>query len=121
MVGLAALLGFCACSVVGSAAAAGLVSAWGAASFGTSGCGGTEEGAGLAGFSMAGTTVCCAAFAAAESGRAIVEDKMAGSIGAPWTVAWALGARLAGGVYRFAWPLERGENSLRTPLYLHVC
>jgi hypothetical protein len=55
---------------------------------------------------------------AAESGRASCEEMIAGSTGAPGTVGWPVGARRAGGVYLFAWPLERGGKSRLTPLYL---
>lgn len=96
--GLAVALDFCACCGAGAAAAvvvvaagAGFVSVWeAAASLGASGWEGAVAGAGAgaaAGLSVAGGGVCCAAFAAAESGRAMVDDKMAGSTGAPWTVA----------------------------------
>ena len=73
------------------AAAAGFASVEGAVFLGTSGWDGTvagaAAGAGEAGFSAAGGAACCAALAAAESGRAMVEDRMAGSIGAPGTLA----------------------------------
>lgn len=55
------------------------------------------------------------------SGRAICEDIMAGSTGAPGTVGWPVGARLAGGVYLFCWLGCNGGYSApfrRTPLYL---
>lgn len=49
----------------------------------------------------------------------IWEEMMAGSTGAPFTVAWPVGARLAGGVYRFSFPEVSDANSpRRTPLYL---
>ena len=48
------------------------------------------------------------------------EDMMAGSTGAPGTVACPVGARMAGGVYLFAPPAVSGLISPRwTPLYLN--
>jgi hypothetical protein len=55
------------------------------------------------------------------SGRASCEDMMAGSTGAPLTVACPVGARLAGGVYLllFEEPGSGGKSCWRrTPLYL---
>lgn len=83
---------FCDCSGAGSTTAAGLASAEAVASFGAAGCEGTVAGADgtgvdALGVSAAGLAVRCATFAAAESGRAIVDDNIAGSIGASWTVA----------------------------------
>lgn len=50
------------------------------------------------------------------------DEMIAGSIGAPLTVACAAGARLAGGVYLFEFWLLRGGKSCRlTPLYLWGC
>ena len=63
---------------------------------------------------FAGTMV----FAAELSGRASCADMMAGSTGAPLTVAWPVGARLAGGVYLLLDELNGGKSWRRTPLYL---
>lgn len=53
------------------------------------------------------------------SGRAIWALMIAGSTGAPGTVGWLVGARLAGGVYLLGCPDWRGgKSSRRTPLYL---
>ena len=53
------------------------------------------------------------------SGRASCEDMMAGSTGAPLTVACPVGARLAGGVYLLFDELRGGKSCWRrTPLYL---
>jgi len=59
--------------------------------------------------------------AAALSGRASCDDMMAGSTGAPLTVACPEGARFAGGVYLLLEfeELKGGKSCcLRTPLYL---
>jgi len=46
-------------------------------------------------------------------------DMMAGSTGAPLTVAWPVGARRAGGVYLFSrLPRDCWASCRRTPLYL---
>lgn len=56
---------------------------------------------------------------AAEPGRANWAEMIAGSTGAPDTVAVPVGARRAGGVYLFGFcEAERGVNSRRTPLNL---
>jgi hypothetical protein len=52
------------------------------------------------------------------SGRASCEDIIAGSTGAPLTVAWPVGARRAGGVYLLLEAARGGKSCLRTPLYL---
>jgi hypothetical protein len=52
------------------------------------------------------------------SGRASCEDMIAGSTGAPLTVAWPVGARRAGGVYLLLEGARGGKSCLRTPLYL---
>lgn len=49
--------------------------------------------------------------AAGLSGRASCEAMMAGSTGAPLTVACPVGARLAGGVYLLLFTEPRGGNS----------
>lgn len=54
----------------------------------------------------AGTTV----FAAEVSGRASCADMIAGSTGAPLTVAWPVGARRAGGVYLLLEELRGGKS-----------
>ena len=46
------------------------------------------------------------------------DDIIAGSTGAPTTVAWPVGARRAGGVYLLSRPVSGGKSCLRTPLYL---
>jgi hypothetical protein len=56
--------------------------------------------------------------AAGLSGRASCEDMIAGSTGAPLTVAWPVGARRAGGVYLLLEAVRGGKSCLRTPLYL---
>ena len=56
--------------------------------------------------------------AAGLSGRASCDDMMAGSTGAPATVAWPVGARRAGGVYLLFDAARGGKSCLRTPLYL---
>jgi hypothetical protein len=52
------------------------------------------------------------------SGRASCEDMIAGSTGAPLTVACPVGARRAGGVYLLPEGARGGKSCLRTPLYL---
>lgn len=56
--------------------------------------------------------------AAGLSGRANCAEMMAGSTGAPLTVAWPVGARRAGGVYLLLVAARGGKSCLRTPLYL---
>ncbi len=70
-------------------------------------------------FDALAATVVLVRSAAGFSGRASCEDMMAGSTGAPLTVACPVGGRLAGGVYLLFEEL-RGGNSCcrRTPLYL---
>lgn len=59
------------------------------------------------------------AFSVADlSGRAKSEEIIAGSTGAPLTVAVPVGGRLAGGVYLLLDVARGGKSCLRTPLYL---
>jgi hypothetical protein len=46
------------------------------------------------------------------------DEMIAGSTGAPLTVAWPVGARRAGGVYLFSRLVNGGKSCRRTPLYL---
>jgi hypothetical protein len=78
-------------------------------------------GVATSGFDALAATVGLGRSAAGLSGRASCEDMMAGSTGAPLTVACPVGARLAGGVYLLLLFEEpRGGKSCwrRTPLYL---
>ncbi len=73
-------------------------------------------------FDALAATVGLGRSAAGLSGRASCEDMIAGSTGAPLTVACPVGARLAGGVYLLLLLFEEpsGGKSCwrRTPLYL---
>jgi hypothetical protein len=115
-----ALLSFCAGSAVGFVGTGAFFSAFGMSEDSTFGALGASDltGSMLELFSATGLPVRILALAAAESGRASCEEMIAGSTGAPGTVGWPVGGRLAGGVYLLAWPLESGEKSRRTPLYL---
>jgi hypothetical protein len=122
-VGLKVVLGFGVCSAVGLArgAAVGATAALAGTSLGVSTLVGGATCAALVGSGVtrfSGGLVPRCANLAAESGRASCEEMIAGSTGAPGTVGWPVGARRAGGVYLFAWPLGRGGKSRLTPLYL---
>jgi len=110
---LIVLLGFCSCSAIALCASTGFDAGLGASLLDSCvllGSGAAAAGAGAAG--LATRCVDC------EAGRATEDEIMAGSTGAPGTVASGAGARRAGGVYRLDWPLDRFVRSRRTPLYL---
>lgn len=79
-------------------------------------------GVAISGLVVANTGLALVLSAVGLSGRASCEDIIAGSTGAPLTVACPVGGRLAGGVYLLP-ELEyvKGGKSccLRTPLYLY--
>lgn len=88
-------------------ASGSLVSALGASAAGFRAAAFSSSGFGAA-FSLAGARSC--------------DEMIAGSTGAPLTVACPVGARRAGGVYLLdPWPVRGGKSARLTPLYLYGC